>query len=353
MSEDDALELVRHSVAEFIEREVAPLSADIEDRGLPPSLMKGVAERGYIGATLSEESGGAGLHRHAFMMILEELSKASPSLAFYTFLQDLGARIMNQNGHAQQAVSVIGGDRKVSIMNEDVLLDRQTGMHEEGGRIRGERSFALLPEADFFVTPVDLGSSVALCVIEGRCTIRQVYRSLGFRGIKFASVGFDMPLESTLILRERDAPQYLLEFYANLSAEVSAMALGMAEAAIERAISYAGKRSTFGQRLSAYQPVAFMLSDQLAQINILRDYLFSHSPEAQVEMLEAHRMISRLALESSRISIQVHGGNGYFSDYLIERYYRDIMALLSHTGNSLAEMRRLSHLLLGVDTAYL
>jgi butyryl-CoA dehydrogenase len=126
---------------------------------------------------------------------------------------------------------------------------------------------------------------------------------------------------------------------------IGAMALGIAQGALDKAAAYARTRRQFGKIIGSHQAVAFMIADMATEIEASR-HLVYHS----ARLKDAHRPFSResamaklfaseTAMRATNLAIQIHGGYGYLKEFPVERYYRD--AQLTTIGEGTSEIQRL------------
>ncbi|MEM4589299.1 MAG: acyl-CoA dehydrogenase family protein, partial [Thermoplasmata archaeon] len=110
---------------------------------------------------------------------------------------------------------------------------------------------------------------------------------------------------------------------------IGSLALGLANACLEKSIEYAKQRTAFGSKLSEFQGIQFYLADIATDIRaatLLIEHacdLFDRGIYARKEISMAKYFASQVAMEASRMAIQIYGGYGYFRDTGIERYLRD------------------------------
>ena len=126
---------------------------------------------------------------------------------------------------------------------------------------------------------------------------------------------------------------------------IGAMAVGIAQAAFDRALSYSKERKQFGKTLSEFQITQFKLADMAMKIELARNMVYKaawlkdqgrpFSKEASMCKLYA----SEIAMEVADEAIQIHGGYGYMKEYEVERYMRD--AKLLEIGEGTSEVQRM------------
>lgn len=353
MRMDEETELVLNFAREFAEKDVAPAAALIEESGIPGELLAKAAERGYLGAVAPEDLGGASLGPAPYMALLETLASSSPSVAFYIMLQNslVIAPLLGFRGseEAEAAVrSVADGTGSGTLLFGELLSNAQAGgLKLAGGHLVGSCRYVVHPSADFFISESQDGG---LLLVRGGGSRKDSYPRLGMRGVEFCSMEFETsPAHYTLIGRK--GGWSMASTLNSASRAIAATALGIAEGALSRAVRYAAERKTFGSELRKYQPVAHALSMMQAELESMKAYLYGSAAGDAREALAAKLLLTDAAVRASRLSMQVHGGNGYFSDYGVEKYYRDAMALEALGGNRNDDLKLLSGLILGEGSA--
>ena len=173
-------------------------------------------------------------------------------------------------------------------------------------------------------------------------TIGPPEKKMGLNGSPTHAVTFEevrVPREN-LIGTEGRGLQQTLETLTNGRISIGALALGLAQAAYERAIGYAKERETFGKPIAKHQAVQFMLVNAAVEIHAARLMLYEaawlkdqgrpFAKEANMAKLFATEMSERVC----RNAIQIHGGYGYSREYEVERMYRDTRLMTIGEGAS-------------------
>ncbi len=348
-------ELILSLAREFASKEVKEHSLEIERNGIPQTLLSKMAGSGFLAATLPEKLGGAGLDSLSYLLLLETLAMHSPSLSFYTYLQNslvLGSlAACGEEDAAERMLAIASGAASGTVVADDLISNRgmnsllfNSALHQLAGRAE----FVVHPAASVHV--VSTGDGTVL-MVSGGISQAGGRRRLGFRGLGFAQVEYSSTGGDVVRLCDGQANNPVAAAMKRSSAAVAAVALGIAEGTIAKAVDYSKTRKTFGSRLEEYKPVAYSISAMQAEIEVLREYLYSNAASAGREGLIAKLLITDAAVRASKLSMQVHGGNGYFEEYQIEKYYRDAMALESLAGNRNAELTELAHHMLGNGSA--
>lgn len=353
-------ELILSAVNEFSEGTIAPKALDIERNGIPEEIISSLSRNGFMGAAIPDTLGGAGLGEGSYRLILESIAKYSPSLAFFIYIQNsVAAGLMmasERKGELTSAVYDIASGRKSSGISLDTVTSRVSEVTvsvDASARMTGKLGRVFNPTGDFVISPALKDGKEVLFVLDGGYRTETELTRLGFRGIGFSNIAIDALPGNFRMISEEKASLRLADVLFRSSGAVAAIALGMAEASIQKALDYANSRKAFNAKLIEFQPVAFSLSSMRSEIELLREYVLSDAANDELAGLKAKLMCTDLAVRASRLSLQVHGGNGYFDDYQIEKYYRDSMALQAFTGNRTEEMIRYSRRLFGNEAARL
>ncbi len=121
---------------------------------------------------------------------------------------------------------------------------------------------------------------------------------------------------------------------------IASMSVGIAQACLDAAISYAKEREQFGSPISKFQGIRWMIADMAVQIEAARLLTFNaaamkdrgerFTPEASMAKLFASEMVNKVAYQA----LQIHGGYGYSKEYAVERYYRDARVTTIYEGTS-------------------
>ncbi len=126
---------------------------------------------------------------------------------------------------------------------------------------------------------------------------------------------------------------------------IGALAVGLAQAALDAAIPYAQTRQQFGRPIGSFQGVAFMIADMATEIEAARQlvwraaWLKDQGREYGLAAAQAKLFASEVSARATNAAIQVHGGYGYIEEYKVERFLRD--AKLTEIGEGTSQIQRL------------
>ncbi len=340
--DQDSYRMLRENVDEFCTRNVEPLALRIEREGMPRDLSAKSGAQGFNTATADPASGGSGLDRESYLLILERTARSSPSFAMYLMLQNsIACRILGASGKSDIIREIASGNKTttVDILSLNESSSSPGNITISDGKVTGTIRTVILPSSDYLI----FQHQDALYLAKGNDGI-EILPALGFRGLGLGNVSLkERPVEK---IAESGGAALIQETIRNSGREVAAMALGMTGRSIDMAIDYSRVRKTFGRPLKDYEPVAFQLSGFKAQEEHLRTMVFFST--ARDEYIKP--LATDLARRATKVALQVHGGYGYLEDFGVEKFYRDSMTLSIYFGPSKSDMRVLSREVYGEES---
>ncbi len=173
-------------------------------------------------------------------------------------------------------------------------------------------------------------------------TVTRLEDKLGHRNCDTAEVVFDnLRIADSARLGEPGAGYRIALSYLNGGRiGVAAQAVGVAQAALQAAVSYAHERRTFGRAIIEHQAVAFRLADMATRISAARALTLQTAARADAgddiatDAAMAKAFASEMAERVTSDALQVFGGYGYLRDYPVEKYYRDARVLSIYEGSN-------------------
>ncbi len=344
----EELELLRRTVRDIAEKHQKDLSPP-EKGKFSDAVISEFASAGILGARISPSYGGSGLPFDGYLVILNELAKYSPSLSVRVMIANsifnsLAEKLDNP-GYALTGIS----EGKINAAVEFSLSQNSTNGNSlviSGSRIRGDSKHLL--NADCDVAFFSLGNDMVF--VRSGISGSQNSERLGLNSLQYSSVKVDS--ESFEII-EGGGKRVLKDIQDSLDPEIAAISLGVAEAALSRAVEYADQREAFGNKLRNYQPIAGRLARLSFDVRYMGAITFSGITFELGEMLALKMHALSVAEEATNTAIQTFGGYGYFEDFLVERYYRDIIAIQSLFVNRRQDLERVSGMLFGEKSGYL
>ena len=365
-------ELFRKSVRDYVDKEVVPAAREIDERGeFPSALFRRCGQLGYFGLRYPEAVGGMGADFTTFCLMAEEISRGSLSLAASVSMQclmgtDFVYRFGTEDHKARLLAPAMRGEKigGIAMTEPDFGSDLGgiktravrdgdlAGQGAGGGWILSGRKMWITSAtvADFFTvaakTDPDAGfKGIDMFLVEKGMPGLTVGRRIEKMGVR-ASETSELILEAV-----RVPPENLLgaqgtgfknlgAILAEIRTMTGALALGLAQAALEASIKYARERVQFGKPIAAYQAVAHKIADVGTQLEAARGLVYraawqidAGKPDmklASMAKLFATEMANRAADECTRI----FGSYGFAMEYDAQRYFRDARFLLYGGGTS-------------------
>lgn len=356
-------------VREFAVREVKPAAAEIDRHSrFPSELVARMGELGLMGIEVPVEYGGSGLDSIAYVLAMEEVSAACAST---------GVIMSVNNSLVCDPLAKFATEAQKQRWLEPLASGRKLGCFmlsepEAGSDAAAQRTVAV-PDGDGWIIDGTKNWITNGPQADTGILFTMTDRAAGHRGITAFVVDLDAPgvtrghKDDKLGIRGSHSSQVVFEGYRAGPEQllgkvgegfkvamstldcgrigIAAQALGIARAAFETAAAYACVRRTFGKRVIDHQAMGFMLADMDTELEAARLLTMRaaaakmagrrHSRESSMAKLYASETANRLA----KAAIQIHGGNGYVTEFPVERFYRDAKITEIYEGTS--EIQRL------------
>lgn len=361
--------MIRETVREFVRKELAPVAADLDREGrFPEEIIRRMAELDLFGLPFSEEYGGTGDGYLAYVLAVEEISRACASTGItYAAHCSIGTGPIYLFGTEEQKRRWVVPCARGEMLAAFGLTEPDAGSDAGATRtiavLKGD--YWVINGSKCFITNASrAGVAVITAVTEpGRGTagissfivptdtpgfkVSPPYEKLGLRASDTAEIILEevrVPRENLLGERGRGFKQFL-EVLDGGRISIGALSVGIAQACLDAALAYAKERVQFGRPISKFQAIQFKLADmstaiELARLAVyraawLKDQGLPFTREAAMAKLFASETAVKAALEA----VQIFGGYGYIKDYPVERYLRD--AKLMVIGEGTSEVQRL------------
>jgi alkylation response protein AidB-like acyl-CoA dehydrogenase len=375
-------EMIRGAAREFAQKEIVPIAAEYDESGeFPYETIRAMGELGLMGIEVPEEYGGAGLDTLAYVLAMEEISKADAAHAaimsvnnslfchaVYTYgTPDQKERFLRPvaSGKAIGAYSLtepMSGSDAATMRSRAV---RQGDLY----RIDGRKSWVTsAPVADFILmftmTDPERGHNGITAFLT------ETDKSGFSRGKKEPKLGIRASATSEILFenylcpaanRLGDEGQGFKIALGVLDAGrigIAAQALGIAEAAYEASLQYAREREAFGHKIGEFQGISFRLADMKTRIEASRLLIYQAALAKQkakasggrytLEASMAKLFASETAMFCAHAAVQTHAGMGYSKELPIERYFRDAKITEIYEGTSEIQRLVISRLELGL-----
>lgn len=354
---------------EFSTEEVAPGAVDRDrTKEFPADIFKKLSEMGMMGLPFPEKYGGGGADTISFAIVTEELSRACASTGItYSAHISLGGAPLNLFGTEEQKEKFLTPICTGESFGAFGLTEPNAGSDAGGTQTTAKEDGDdfIINGSKVYITNASYANHLALTAItdvkDGKKEISAIivptsaegftiidnYEKMGLNASNTTELVLDnvrVPKDNLLGKRGNGFKQFLVTLDGGRIG-IGAMAVGIAQAAYDRALQYAKERKQFGKALSEFQVTQFKLADMAMKIELARNMVYKaawlkdegrpFTKEAAMCKLYA----SEIAMEIANESVQIHGGYGYMKEYEVERYMRD--AKLLEIGEGTSEVQRM------------
>jgi alkylation response protein AidB-like acyl-CoA dehydrogenase len=361
--------MIKKTIKEFADEEVAPgaLERDCQ-KNFPLSIFKKLAQLGMMGLPFPEEYGGVGADTISFAIVTEELSRACGSTGItYSAHISLGGAPIHLFGTEEQKQKYL-----IPICTGESFGAFGLTEPGAGSDAGGTKTTAIEKDGEYiingnkcFITNASYAKFLAITAITNQSNDKKEISAIivptdspGFTVLDhYEKMGLHASNTTELVLQDVHVTKdHLLgkkgegfkQFLATLDGGrigIGAMAVGIAQAAYERALQYAKERKQFGHSLTRFQAIQFKLADMALKIELARNMVYKaawlkdHNRPFAKEAAMCKLYASEMCMEVTDEAVQIHGGYGYMKEYHVERYMRD--AKLTEIGEGTSEIQRL------------
>ncbi len=357
-------EAIRDMARDFAQREVKPIAAEIDKNArYPEELVKRMAELGLLGIEVEEEWDGAAMDTVSYVIAMEEISAACAST---------GVIMSVNNSLVCEPIRKWGTDEQKERWLKPLARGDKLGCFmlsepEAGSDAAAQKTVAVRDGEHYIINGVKNwitnGPQAEYGVLMCMTDLEKGHRGISSFLIDFSEPGVERgPKDDKLGIRGSHSCQVFFTDHrvpadrllggegngfkvamSTLDAGrigIAAQALGIARGAFEAAAEYATDRKTFGKRIIDHQAVAFMLADMDMEIDAARLLTYraaalkSRGARHSRESAMCKLMASEVANKVAKNAIQVFGGNGYVTEYPVERAFRDAKITEIYEGTS-------------------
>ncbi|EKO3826366.1 isovaleryl-CoA dehydrogenase [Vibrio harveyi] len=365
----ETIDMLRDHVNAFATEHIAPIAADIDrDNQFPNHLWSKFGEMGLLGVTVDEEFGGAGMGYLAHVVAMEEISRASASVALsYGAHSNLCVNQIFRNGSPAQREKYLpklidGSHVGALAMSEpnsgSDVVSMQLRAEDKGDHflMNGNKMWITNgPDADTLVVyaktdPSGGSRGITAFIIEREFegfSHAQKLDKLGMRGSNTCELVFQdcvVPKENVLGELNRGV-EVLMSGLDYERVVLAAGPLGIMQACMDEVVPYVHDRKQFGKSIGEFQLVQGKLADMYSRMNAAKAYVYAVAAacdRGECTRKDAAGVIlysAELATQMSLDAIQLLGGNGYINEYATGRLLRD--AKLYEIGAGTSEIRRM------------
>ena len=356
----DEQRLIQRTVRDFARQEVAPVAEELDrTKAFPYELVAKMGELGLMGIPFPEEYGGGGADNLSYALAVEELARIDSSvcitMAAHTSLGTMPIHLWGSAEQKEEWLPELCSGRRLAAFG---LTEPEAG--SDAGNTR---TTAVLDDGEWLINGAkqfitNSGTDISGCVTitartggnnGGAPEISNVivpngtpgyeagepYRKMGWNASDTRPLSFEdcrVP-ESNLLGRRGDGFKQFLQILDGGRIGVAAMGVGLAQGALDEALSYAKERKAFGQPISKFQAIQAKIADISSQIEAARLLVYraavlkDRGESFTLTAAQAKLITGRLAVRAAEEAVQIHGGYGYIEEYPVCRFYRDAKIL--------------------------
>ena len=366
LSEEHAL--LRRTVREFAEGEVAPLAEENDrTKSIPYDIIAKLGALNLMGIPFPEEYGGAGADTLAYVLAVEKLTRVDSSVAItlctHTSLGTQPVYLFGTEQQKREWMPVLCSGAKLGAFG---LTESEAGSDAGNTRTRAELRDGewVIDGAKQFITNAgtDISGLVTITAVTGgdpdgehNGTDRhsreisnllvpngtpgyepgEPYRKMGWHASDTRPLTFSgcRVAEENLLGPRGAGLRQFLQVLSIGRIGVAAMGLGLAQGAFDQALAYAKERRAFGRAISTFQAIQGKLADMVTEIEASRLLVYRAAllkdadRDFNLAAAQAKLKTGRLAVRCADEAVQIHGGYGYIEDYPVCRMYRDAKVL--------------------------
>jgi short-chain 2-methylacyl-CoA dehydrogenase len=367
-------ELIRRTVREFAEGEVAPVAEELDrTKAFPYEIVAQLGKLGMMGIPFPQEYGGGGGDTLAYALAVEELTRVDSSVAItlcaHTSLGTQPIYLFGSEEQKREWMPQLCSGAKLGAFG---LTEPEAGSDAGNTRTRarldggaqpgtphagGQPGEWVIDGAKQFITNAgtDISGVVCITAVTGEGSGPQPkeisnilvangtpgyeqgepYRKMGWNASDTRPLTFSecrVPEQNLLGPRGQGFKQFLHILDIGRIG-VAAMGVGLAQGALDQALAYAKERRAFGKPISKFQAIQAKLADMSAEIEAARLLVYKAAREKDagrnftLTAAQAKLKTGRLAVKCSEEAVQIHGGYGFIEEYPVCRFYRDAKIL--------------------------
>ena len=359
---------IKKAAREFAEGEFKDRAKEFDEKEeFDLSILKKACEFGFVGTFVKEEYGGHGLGFLENALITEEFWRVDPGCGQSVQSSTFGSEMLQDFGTEEQKKTYlpkfVSGEAMFgfAITEPDAgsdVIAIKTKAERKGDRyvINGSKMFITNGcLADYMLVfclthpeerdPHKRHSVILIDTHAPGYEANKIHGKMGIRASNTAEVAFsnfEAPLEN-LVGKEGNGFRQLMDFFNKTRLHVAAQGVGLAQGALEMAVSYVKKRKAFGKTLSELQGIQFKLAEMVTRIEAARGlywraaYLVDKGRPDPALISMAKWNGGDTGVYVANEALQLHGGYGYISEYDIQRFYRDAKIVEIYEGSKEVE----------------
>lgn len=362
-------QMIRDTAKRFAETEVRPVAGEIDRKQeFPMDLIKKMAGVGFMGLVVPSQYDGFEADTVSYSIVVEELSRVCGSTGLTVAAHNsLGAMPIVIAGTEEQKRKYLPPIAAGETVGSFGLTEPNAGSDASGTQthavLKGDKyiingtkifvtngGFARCMVATAVTDPTRGVHGISAFIVENDFpgfSVGSLEKKLGVRASSTAEIVFDnceVP-KKNLLGKEGEGFKIFMKTLDGGRISIGAMALGLAQGAMDASIIYAKQRKQFGRPISEFQAIQEKIANMATEIHGARLMIYEASrlkdkeQPFSTESAMCKLYASEMAMRATTDAIQIHGGYGFTTDYPVERYFRD--AKLTEIGEGTSEIQRL------------
>jgi alkylation response protein AidB-like acyl-CoA dehydrogenase len=351
--------MLRELARDFTQKEIKPLAQKIdEEEKIPAELIKKLADVGFLGTMFPEEYGGGGFGKIGYCIVMEEISRGCSSTATMVGAhQSIGTNAIYIGGSEElkkkYLPSLCSGEMIASFALTEPEAGSDTFNLRTEARKKGNKW--ILNGSKVWITNAGIANLISVFARTEKgitafaveadspgIIIGQPEKKLGIKGSVTNSITFEnveVP-EENMIGREGRGFIIAMKTLDGGRLTIGACCLGASRELLELSTQYAKQRKQFGETISKFQAVQFMLAEMASKIYPMESivyrcaYDYDQNKDVAVDAAIVKLYASEAMAEVADKALQVHGGMGFSRELPMERYYRDARILRIFEGTT-------------------
>ena len=348
----------------FAQSKIVPAAMKYDEaQEFPSEIVNELGEMGFMGIIFPEEYGGSGFSVLDYVIIIEEISKADPSL---------GLTIAAHNGLCTNHIYMFANEVQKKKYLPELTSGKKLGAWGLTENVSGSDAAGMMTSAEMkndyyilngnktFITHGGVGDTFVVMAVtdkskgskgisafiiekgfEGFSTGKKENK-LGMRASDTCELIFEnckVPAEN-LIGKEGEGYMQAMTILDGGRIAIAALSVGIAQACLDHSIKYAKLRKQFGKHLSEFQGIQFKLADMAMETEAARlltyraAQLKDEGKNFKFAASMAKYYASEIAVKAANEAVQIHGGYGFIKEFPVEKLYRDVKLMTIGEGTS-------------------
>jgi alkylation response protein AidB-like acyl-CoA dehydrogenase len=356
--------MIQAMVREFSRKVVAPTAMERDrTKEFPADNLKKMGELGLMGIMVATEFGGEGTDTVSYVLALSEIAYSCASTAVVMSVHNsIVCESLIRYGSLEQKKRFLNALAAGDCIGAFAMTEPHAGSNpvaQSTTAVRAGDSYILNGTKRFITT----GKNAGLVIVTAKTDEALRHRGISAFIVEKGTPGFvignmeekmglcasdtvDLIFEDcrvpaeNLLGREGDGFKIAMTALDGGRIGIAAQSVGVGQAALDAAVKYAKTRTQFGQSISKFQGLRWMIADMATEIEAARQLMLSaaalkdtgknYTAQASMAKLFASEAVNRVTAKA----LQIHGGYGFIKDYAVERFYRDARVFTIYEGTS-------------------